>query len=693
LIRSYKSAFILLFLVLLVVTVFAVAFNAYRRAAEVSLELSARTLAEISEKAIQRTISIFDAARADLEVDAVVLGAGDIVSDQDELLRLFWRQTQLTPQILAVFVGDRQGSFVQARKLPQPVTRVIDRSTGAPRERLIYRDSDYRPIAHITGDAAFDPRARPWYGVAKPDGRVRVSQVYRFSSTQELGVTAVLALPGGEKAVRAVLGADIGLDSLSDFLAELNVAKGGVAMIVDGDDRLVAFPQQLRLKTASVAQDEGPPPVSALSDQRLVDAYLAAKAGGTRPVRVGGRGPGFSRLDGASYIAHVAGFPAPLRDWRLFLVVPQSSLLSAAHRLLSESVVISLIILAAAIFAVYMLAARFFEPVQRLARNTQLIRELRFAQVQPVRSRFREIQIMNDAICRMEQTLKAVAKLVPADLARQWAQSDEDLGSRGEVRELTLFFAGLPSLSQVYRRLTLERLMQALTGRLELHTRVIVREGGTVDKFMGDRVVAFWGAPLPVQNGPERACRTAIQCQRIDQEESHQRGVLAELPPSLFAIHSGPAIVGNIGSALRLTRTVLGENVELVAEVERLNQRYGTRILVTGAARQEIAEGFWWRKVDVLSLPDLELDIELFELIEERSVPLGAAKEAFIARYEAGLAHVLAAEWEPARTIFEELRREYPADLSVDLMLRRCVSRGTGTSTPLKVGLSVWGQS
>jgi hypothetical protein len=72
---------------------------------------------------------------------------------------------------------------------------------------------------------------------------------------------------------------------------------------------------------------------------------------------------------------------------------------------------------------------------------------------------------------------------------------------------------------------------------------------------------------------------------------------------------------------------------------------------------------------------------------------LGAAKEAFIARYEAGLSHVLAAEWEPARTIFEELRREHPADLSVDIMLRRCVSRGTGTSTPLKAGLSVWGQS
>jgi adenylate cyclase len=685
LIRSYKSAFILLFLVLLVVTVFAVAFNAYRRAAQVSLDLSARTLAEISDRAIQRTIDIFDAARADIEVDAVVSGTGDIIADQDELLRLFWKQAQLTPQILSIFVGDRRGSFVQARKLPQLVTRVIDRSGDVSGERLVYRDSGYRPIAHITGDAAFDPRTRRWYAVAKADGRVRLSQVYPFSSTQELGVTAVLALPGPDNTVRAVLGADIGLDSLSDFLADLNVAKGGVAMIVDGDDRLVAFPHQLRMEGAPHMRDQEPPPVSALSDRGLVDAYQAAKAGGAGPVRVGGSAPGSSRLDGARYIANLAAFPAPLDDWKLFIVVPQSSMLSAAHRLLSESVVISLIILAAAIFAVYMLAARFFEPVQRLARNTQLIRELRFAQIEPVRSRFREIEIMNDAICRMEQTLKAVAKLVPADLARRWAQSDEDLGAHGEVRELTLFFAGLPSLSQVYRRLTLERLMQALTARLELHTRVIVREGGTVDKFLGDRVVAFWGAPLLVQDGPERACRTAIQCQRIDQEEGHQRGAAAELPPSLFAIHSGPAIVGNIGSALRLTRTVLGENVELAAEVERLNQRYGTRILVTGAARQEVAEGYWWRKVDVLFLPDLELDIELFELIEERAVPLSAAKEVFIARYEEGLDHVLAAEWEPARTIFEALQREYPADLSVGLMLRRCLSPEMGTRTALRV--------
>jgi hypothetical protein len=177
LIKSYKSAFITLFVVLLVGTVSAVAVNAYRRASEVSLALSAETIAEISEKTVQRTVAIFEAAWADLEVNELVIGGRDILAHQEELLRLFWRQIHLTPQLLSLYVADHRGSFVQAREQPQLVTRVIDRTAERPREALVYRDRDYRAIAHINGGGLYDPRERPWFQAARPDGRVYWSDV------------------------------------------------------------------------------------------------------------------------------------------------------------------------------------------------------------------------------------------------------------------------------------------------------------------------------------------------------------------------------------------------------------------------------------------------------------------------------------------------------------------------------------
>ncbi len=681
LIRSYKSAFILLFLGLLTITVASVAANAYRRASEASLNLSADILAEMSERLVNRTTDIFDDARNDLATDALVLRSTGITKQSDELDWLFWTQLARSPHLGSLYAADPNGSLVQVRKQPQLMSRLIDRSDGAPREQERYRDEQFAIIAHITGDARFDPRTRDWYqGAIARAGALYVTPIYRFESDGQPGISIARAVMGPDGAARAVLGADIALGDLSGFLSSRHLAEGGVPLIVNGSGQLVAYPYALELTEPATAEKGALPRVTDLKADWLVNAYRGLHDGTARVHNNGSVDYALIKTDGATYLVHQQAFPTDLGiDWDLFIVVPEASLLASAHRLLSESVVISLIILCVASFAVWLLARELFVPLAQLERNTRRIKAFQFQDVERVGSRFREIAALDESIWSMKRGLQSLEKFVPTDVARHLIESGEEVTPSGERRELSYFFTGLDQLSRLCSALPPERVTAVLAGELDHFTRIILRLKGTVDNYLGESIMAFWGAPIPSDDGTERACLAALACRRLEAElYAHWNEPDTPPPRNLYSVHSGHAIVGNIGSSQRMSYTALGENVILAWELHRLNHRYGTRILVSDAARRQVAEQFWFRRVDLLPLDDGRVWMPVFELIDERQRPLDPIQASFITRYEAGLGALHGEHWEQAEATFRELGKEYPEDPSVALMLRRCGARSRG---------------
>ena len=455
LVRSYRSAFILLFTALLVLTTAAVAFNAYRRAAEVSLGLSEDIIDQMSDKVMERTLAIFEAAYADLEINALWPGMASIpgarsgpwealagrglTAERDAVFRLFWKQLELEPQLLSLFAADPAGGFLLVRDRPQLVTRWIDRSGERPREQVIYRDRDYAPIAHIEGGGLFDPRDQGWYqGALAARGTVTWSPVYRIAAVERPGITAAKTVSGADGKPALVVGVDIALDGLSEFLSDHPVAKGAAAMIVDERGRLVAYPYQLRLKErARDAPEEYMPAVSDLADPALVHAY-SVLAGGEEAsdgqTRTAPGGFEILHTGGVRYIARMHPFPSQWTPgWKLFVVVPEASLLAKARRLLSESAVISLHHPGGRRVLVSLLALRLFEPLRKLVRNTERVKQMRFAEVEPVPSRFVEIQAMDAAISRHARQPRDPGEVCPGgggprpDGLRRRAQS----GGRG----------------------------------------------------------------------------------------------------------------------------------------------------------------------------------------------------------------------------------------------------------------------
>ncbi len=143
--KSYKSAFISLFVVLLSVTVASIVYNVYWRTSDVIMDLSRQIIEEASKKIMDRTDFIFKSAEKYLYINRHLVTQRDIIRDQDEILALFWQQIRLTPEIVSIYTADSRGNFVQARVQPRSSTRVIDRRNESAVEQIVYREGSRLP--------------------------------------------------------------------------------------------------------------------------------------------------------------------------------------------------------------------------------------------------------------------------------------------------------------------------------------------------------------------------------------------------------------------------------------------------------------------------------------------------------------------------------------------------------------------
>jgi adenylate cyclase len=251
--------------------------------------------------------------------------------------------------------------------------------------------------------------------------------------------------------------------------------------------------------------------------------------------------------------------------------------------------------------------------------------------------------------------------LTPA-VAREVSERPELLTLGGETRELTVLFSdirGFTTISERFQRdsHTLVVLLNEFLGAM---TDVIFEQGGTLDKYVGDEIMAFWGAPLPQNDHGARACRAAIgMIERLAQinGEFQARGW-----PALdigVGLNTGPMVVGNMGSARRLSYTLVGDNVNLGARLEGLNKMYGSHIIVSESTVAE-ARDYTFRELDLVRVKGKEQGVRIYELI---GLPDARAQwQETLANFDAGIQAYRRREWEQAARAFRAVLDERPHD-------------------------------
>ncbi|OIO56882.1 MAG: hypothetical protein AUJ55_07650 [Proteobacteria bacterium CG1_02_64_396] len=242
----------------------------------------------------------------------------------------------------------------------------------------------------------------------------------------------------------------------------------------------------------------------------------------------------------------------------------------------------------------------------------------------------------------------------------------------GEERVMTAFFSDIQSFSTFSETMSPKELVAFLNEYLTGMTNIILEEGGTVDKFEGDAIIAFFGAPLPMQDHAVRCCRAALKMQRYLREQEptwRERG----LPPTYtrMGINTGTMVVGNMGSQHRMDYTMMGDNVNLASRLEGVNKAYGTRLLISHYTFQEIKGQFIVRELDSVRVVGKNEPVILFEVVAEKGEVLPPETMQALDLYSRGLSAYRKQRWNDALDAFRKALSITGDDPPSRIMLER----------------------
>ncbi|MCF7845699.1 MAG: adenylate/guanylate cyclase domain-containing protein [Candidatus Peribacteraceae bacterium] len=201
---------------------------------------------------------------------------------------------------------------------------------------------------------------------------------------------------------------------------------------------------------------------------------------------------------------------------------------------------------------------------------------------------------------------QAFSHYLAPELVRKIENDPNALGLRGAKRELTIFFSDLENFTKISEKMSPVALVRLLDNRLGAITKAVLASGGTLDKFIGDAVMAFWNAPLKSSDHAILACRAALATQEV---------LAGRSPRVRIGIHTGPAVVGNLGLSTRFNYTAVGDAVNLASRLEGVNKIYGSRILISGETYERVKNKFLARPLDRVVVKGRRKFTEIYELL------------------------------------------------------------------------------
>lgn len=256
-------------------------------------------------------------------------------------------------------------------------------------------------------------------------------------------------------------------------------------------------------------------------------------------------------------------------------------------------------------------------------------------------------------------------------LARLVSERPEMLALGGDKRELTVLFSDIRGFTSLSEQLEPEVLVELLNTFLGEMTDIILGREGMLDKYIGDAIMAVWGAPLPQSDHAARSCRAALamtsRLTLLNQYWEPRGWPALEIGVGL---NTGAMVVGNMGSVRRLSYTVIGDNVNLGSRLEGLNKLYGTRIIASEATIAAAGEVVVARELDRVRVKGRRLPVKIFEILAPAEEH--AAWAPVIDRFAAGLAAYRNRQWTEAVAAFESVLALRQDDGPARLYLRRC---------------------
>ena len=257
------------------------------------------------------------------------------------------------------------------------------------------------------------------------------------------------------------------------------------------------------------------------------------------------------------------------------------------------------------------------------------------------------------------------------ELVEQIIESPELLKLGGEKKELTVLFSDLAGFTSISEDMPPEELVTFLNEYLSEMTDIVFRNKGTLDKYIGDAIMAFWGAPVPTEEHAYLACKCVLEMEdKLQELQAKWSGDDLPAPHVRYGLNSGPMVVGNMGSKDRFSYTVLGDNVNLGARLEPANKDFGTRILISESTQLQVKDRMLTREVALMKAKSKTKPIRIFELVCENDDTEHAKWAPFVELFHKGLNQYYNREWEEAEVNFQKALEMKDGDMLCRIYLK-----------------------
>jgi adenylate cyclase len=239
---------------------------------------------------------------------------------------------------------------------------------------------------------------------------------------------------------------------------------------------------------------------------------------------------------------------------------------------------------------------------------------------------------------------------------------------------MTALFTDIKGFSTISEDMDPSDLVALLNRYLSTMSDIVLNLNGTIDKYEGDAIIGFFGAPISYTDHARRACFAAIEMKKKERELNDQLvgdGILRTPLLTRIGINTGEMVVGNMGTERKMNYTMMGNAVNLAARLEGVNKQYGSWILVSGTTYKETAADITVRRLDRVRVVGIEEPLRLYEVLEKKSETSPQMLE-MIKTFHIALARFEDRRWDDALREFQKVLEIKPEDKPSQFYIKRC---------------------
>ena len=366
---------------------------------------------------------------------------------------------------------------------------------------------------------------------------------------------------------------------------------------------------------------------------------------------------GEATIDGRRYLFTFLALPQT-QGWRVGVVAPEEFYLRDLARMRLRLLGLSLAVIAAILGAGALTLRAVRRSLGQVVETTARIQNFDFAPAE-ARSPFADLQAVLLRLELAKTAMRAMGRYVPIDLVRLLYRTGREPVLGGEILDVTLLFTDIKDFTSLSEQLSPNELARVLGQYLQVMTAAVHSTHGTIDKYIGDAIMAVWNTPTPCPDHAQRACEAALACREAEQR-LYASPEWEGRPPlhTRFGIHRDRVMVGHFGAPDRMSFTALGDGVNLASRLEGLNKQYGTTILVSEAVREDAKDAFAFRLVDVVAVKGRTQGVRVYELLGRAEASADRGRER---AYERALERYWARDFAGALAILEAQPADPPS--------------------------------